>query len=281
LDTDRLLEYAVIIVVVIFVATLTYFTLARVYVTHPGDAYVSWFFAPGIITWPPYFDLIHARSIFGLFTNSSLGYGDPGAPVRVLIIYNPFINLDAGFVVNNTQYIIKTSGEGIVRYDVVFNIQSFSTIPNPSLQDATLLVGSVAQCIYGVNRTLALRFLVDVSHEVLRNATVAVGEFTNESFVSNLVSSEGLSLNITQCLVNYSNVIRAYQLSIPIILSSFFIPSAVAPGSLGIHQPFLVVIGYNARNGVLTSAVNNVDLVDLVNNLLTRDFLYSKSSIIT
>jgi len=280
MDLDRVLNYALMLIIVAFVAVLTYFVMGKVYVVHHGDAYVYWYFAPGIIMWPPYFDLIHANQLFSYFTNYSLGYGDPGAPVRILVIYNPLTNFAANFILNYSDYILRTSGEGLVRYDIVFNLQSFSSLSNPNVQSSTLLVGSTAYCIYGINKSLVFDFLAEVSREVRSNATAALVRLSNESFIINLTRSLGLNINVTQCLSRYGGVINSYQLSIPLILSSLYIPSTITPGSLTTYQPFLVIIGYSERYGVLVSDVNDVDLEVLVNNLLTQGFLYGKSSIV-
>lgn len=168
MDINKVINDAILVLVIILAAVLTYFLLARVVVPpsklHSGETIITYppIGTSGIIVWPPYFQLLNAStvsSIYNTFKNYSLVYGPDTAPIKVLIFYNPILPPATNFSIVNTNYMINTSEKGgLVQYEIVFNIGSFNYSGQPSpLVLAEENVASVAYCYITTQ-------LIDIMH---------------------------------------------------------------------------------------------------------------------
>ncbi len=277
------MNIVIIVLALVFVAVLTYFVLAKIVAPfstlHRGATLIESQY-PGILAWPPTYELINTTSILKLLSNYSLVYGPNTAPIKIAILFNPLIPPGSNFTISNVNYILSTSSSGSVQYYILFNVLSFSApgYSSSPLTIAEINVASITYCIYNtINRTAALEFLNDVSNYVSANETL-VTNLTSTSFLQQFLTAHGFNVNTTTCISNYESRVMSYQSYIGLILNAYYVPTYVIPtetGQIPVNAPVLFIIGYNNVTQSAADSLNNVDLPLFIHNLETQEFMYN------
>ncbi|WP_054855266.1 hypothetical protein [Vulcanisaeta sp. JCM 16161] len=218
MDVNKVIDMAILVLVIILAAVLTYFLLARIFAPtsklHSGVTEITYpIGTSSIVIWPPYFQLDNASLIYSSFSNYSLVYGPSTAPIKVLILYNPVMPPATNFTVNNVNYIISTSSKGLVQYEIAFNVYSYmGTMSASPLTTAELNVASVAYCLYfnSTNRYNALLFLSRVGSIIGANAS-NIANLTSISSVQSILNGMGINVNATSCVSRYEQYVMKYQ----------------------------------------------------------------------
>ncbi len=289
MDINKAISSAIIVLVIILAAVLTYFLFARIIAPpsklHSGLTEIIYpVGTSGIVVWPPYFQLINESSVYDLFSNYSLIYGPSNAPIKVLILYNPVMPPATNFTVDNLDYILNTSREGLVQYEIAFNVYSYmGTMSASPLTTAELNVASVAYCLYynSTNRDNALLFLSRVGSIIGSNAS-NIANLTSISSIQSILNGMGINMNATTCVSRYEQYVMKYQTEVGLVLTLYYVPPFVTPSPLTyevpINSPVVFILGYNNATGAYDSTINNLQLPIFVQNLMTQRFMYQKLS---
>lgn len=289
MDINKAISSAIIVLVIILAAVLTYFLFARIIAPpsklHSGLTEIIYpVGTSGIVVWPPYFQLINESSVYDLFSNYSLIYGPSNAPIKVLILYNPVMPPATNFTVDNLDYILNTSREGLVQYEIAFNVYSYmGTMSASPLTTAELNVASVAYCLYynSTNRDNALLFLSRVGSIIGSNAS-NIANLTGISSIQSILNGMGINMNATTCVSRYEQYVMKYQTEVGLVLTLYYVPPFVTPSPLTyevpINSPVVFILGYNNATGAYDSTINNLQLPIFVQNLMTQRFMYQKLS---
>ncbi len=293
MDINKAISIAILALVLVLAAVLTYFILAKVIAPpsklHTGTPIVIYPLGTSggasVIAWPPYFQLLNALRIYNAFRNYSLVYGPNTAPIKVLILYNPVMSPATNFSIINTNYILSTSKEGLVQYEIAFNILSFNYTGSPSpLVLAETNVASVAYCLYynSTNMDDALLFLSKVGSFIGTNTT-KVANLTSISTIQEMLNELGINMNVTECISEYKPYVSSnmYQAMIVSVINGYYVQPFLTPTPLTYqvptnlpNLPILFMLGYNSVTGAYDDTTNNIQLPIFVQNLMTQSFMY-------
>ncbi|MGC8606491.1 MAG: hypothetical protein ACP5GZ_04085 [Vulcanisaeta sp.] len=283
MDINKAIDIAILTLVIVLAAVLTYFMLAKIIAPpsrlHSGVTIITSTYE-GINAWPPYFQLINSSVVYNTFKNYSLVYGPNTAPIKVLILYNPVMPPATNFTVTNANYIINTSEEGLVQYEIAFNVYSYMSAMSASpLTTAETNVASVAYCLYfnSTNSDNALLFLSEVG-SIIGSNTSNVANFTSTASIQEILNKLGININATECVNKYETYVMNYQRLIGYVLVLYYVPPFLTPTPLTyeipINSPVLFMLGYNSMTGAYDDTINNIQLPIFVQNLMTQKFIY-------
>ena len=289
MDINRVIDSAILVLVIILAAVLTYFLLVRVVAPpsklHSGVTEITYpIGTSSIVIWPPYFQLDNASLIYNSFSNYSLVYGPSTAPIKVLILYNPVMPPSTNFTANNVNYILSTSRDGLVQYEIAFNVYSYmGTMSASPLTTAELNVASVAYCLYfnSTNKDNALLFLSKVGSIIGSNAS-NIANLTSIASVQSILNGMGINMNATTCVNKYEQFVMKYQGMVGLVLTLYYVPPFLTPSPLTyevpINSPVLFMLGYNTLTGAYDDTINNIQLPIFIQNLMTQKFMYQNLS---